>query len=247
MIVNCLFARNTPGTGGAGSTSPPGSGGAAGSGAIAISGVTGQLRLVNITCTANALGVPGSGMPTGAAAVATEIVAVGTPGQFSVRNAVLWEATSGTPLVAGPLDIGYSLCAGAVGIGNIGGAPLFVGAPNFEWRLAPHSPAIDAGDNTAVGVAGPDLAGRPRFVNDSGTPDTGVSGSAGGANVVDMGAYEFQGLCAGDFDGSGVLEVADIFAFLNAFLAGNPSADFNGGGLAQQDIFDFINAWFAGC
>jgi hypothetical protein len=50
-----------------------------------------------------------------------------------------------------------------------------------------------------------------------------------------------------DFDGVGGLTVQDIFAYLNAWFASDPRADFNGGGLAAQDIFDFLNAWFAGC
>jgi hypothetical protein len=41
--------------------------------------------------------------------------------------------------------------------------------------------------------------------------------------------------------------VQDIFDFLNAWFAGSPSADYNGGGLSVQDIFDYLNAWFAGC
>jgi hypothetical protein len=53
--------------------------------------------------------------------------------------------------------------------------------------------------------------------------------------------------CRADFNQNGTLEVQDIFDFLNAWFAGLPSADFNGGGLAVQDIFDFLNAWFAGC
>lgn len=54
-------------------------------------------------------------------------------------------------------------------------------------------------------------------------------------------------ICRADFNCSGTLEIQDIFDFLNAWFAGNPAADFNGGGLAVQDIFDFLNAWFAGC
>jgi hypothetical protein len=47
---------------------------------------------------------------------------------------------------------------------------------------------------------------------------------------------------------SGTLEVADIFAFLNAWFAGDPRADFDGeSGLQVADIFAFLNAWFAGC
>jgi hypothetical protein len=54
--------------------------------------------------------------------------------------------------------------------------------------------------------------------------------------------------CRADFDLSGTLEVADIFAFLNAWFAGDPRADFDGeSGLQVADIFAFLNAWFAGC
>jgi hypothetical protein len=55
-------------------------------------------------------------------------------------------------------------------------------------------------------------------------------------------------ICPADFDCSGGLAVADIFAFLNAWFAGSPSADFDGiDGLQIADIFTFLNAWFAGC
>ncbi|HMN41811.1 MAG TPA: GC-type dockerin domain-anchored protein, partial [Phycisphaerales bacterium] len=61
--------------------------------------------------------------------------------------------------------------------------------------------------------------------------------------------------CAADFNADCVLEVQDIFDFLNAWLAGDPAADFNQSGitnpppngLSVQDIFDFLNAWFVGC
>jgi hypothetical protein len=53
--------------------------------------------------------------------------------------------------------------------------------------------------------------------------------------------------CYANFDGLNGVQVADIFAFLNAWFAGDLSADINGGGLAVSDIFAFLNAWFAGC
>jgi hypothetical protein len=56
------------------------------------------------------------------------------------------------------------------------------------------------------------------------------------------------GLCAADFDCSGAATVADIFAFLSAWFAGDPRGNFNGtGGTNVQDIFDFLAAWFVGC
>ena len=66
--------------------------------------------------------------------------------------------------------------------------PLMVGVQAEDYQLLPTSPCIDAGDNTAVPVGViTDLLGASRFVDDPGTPDTGV----GTAPIVDMGAYEF--------------------------------------------------------
>ncbi len=54
--------------------------------------------------------------------------------------------------------------------------------------------------------------------------------------------------CAPDYDRNGTLAVADIFAFINGWFAGDPRADFDAsGGLAVADVFAFLNAWFAGC
>jgi hypothetical protein len=66
----------------------------------------------------------------------------------------------------------------------------------------------------------------------------------------------FQGRvsCPADFDASGSLAVADIFAYVNAWfdslaLGTTPSpADFDeDGSVTVQDLFAFLNAWFAGC
>jgi len=58
-----------------------------------------------------------------------------------------------------------------------------------DLRLQLGSPAIDAGDNSAVpaGIT-TDLARLPRFMDISGVPDTG----SGTPPIVDMGAYEAQ-------------------------------------------------------
>lgn len=53
--------------------------------------------------------------------------------------------------------------------------------------------------------------------------------------------------CVADVDGSGTVTVQDLFAYLNAWFAGDPQADLNDNGVDVQDIFDFLNAWFAGC
>jgi len=54
--------------------------------------------------------------------------------------------------------------------------------------------------------------------------------------------------CEPDIDGSGSVDVPDIFTFLSLWFAGNPAADFDGAnGLGVPDIFAFLSAWFAGC
>lgn len=54
--------------------------------------------------------------------------------------------------------------------------------------------------------------------------------------------------CLADFNGLGGVTIQDIFAFLNAWFAGDPATDVDAvGGLAIADIFFFLNAWFLGC
>jgi hypothetical protein len=53
--------------------------------------------------------------------------------------------------------------------------------------------------------------------------------------------------CRANFNNINGVEVQDLFAFLAAWFAGSPTADFNGGGIGVGDIFDFITAWFTGC
>jgi len=91
------------------------------------------------------------------------------------------------------------------GTGNIGNNPLFLDPDNDEpnkkdYHLLPNSLCIDAGDNTAVPADTSDLDGdgdtveptpwdidgRPRFIDDPCTADSGN----GTAPIVDMGAYE---------------------------------------------------------
>ena len=79
----------------------------------------------------------------------------------------------------------------------------------------------------------------------------------GSAGTKVTGGFESQGiawlkgpvcLCPADFDGSGVRDVADIFAFLSAWFANAPGSDFNSSGTRDvADIFAFLSAWFAGC
>ncbi|MBY0262707.1 MAG: hypothetical protein K2Q20_10210, partial [Phycisphaerales bacterium] len=78
-----------------------------------------------------------------------------------------------------------------------------------------------------------------------------VRGAAWGENV---GWINFDttstavSFCRADFDGSGVRDVADIFAFLSAWFSTDARADYDySGGVNVADIFVFLSIWFAGC
>ena len=95
------------------------------------------------------------------------------------------------------------------GPGILTGDPLFVdadgpddiaGTLDDDLRLSPGSPAIDAGDNIAI-TSTTDLAGNPRFYDDTGVADTG----RGAAPIIDLGAYERQ-------DNSIVIPIAGLIA-----------------------------------
>ncbi len=82
--------------------------------------------------------------------------------------------------------------------------PRFVNYGGLDLRLAAGSPCIDAADNDELpnGI-GVDLDGKPRYVDDPATPDTGN----GTAPIVDMGAYEFQAGGGESCTGSETLKV----------------------------------------
>ncbi|MBP7933742.1 MAG: hypothetical protein KA354_03755 [Phycisphaerae bacterium] len=75
------------------------------------------------------------------------------------------------------------------GEGSFGTDPLLRYDVPGDARLGQGSPCIDAGNN-AVAI-GPDLADRPRFIDDLFTPDTGT----GSSPIVDMGAHEYYPDC----------------------------------------------------
>ena len=95
---------------------------------------------------------------------------------------------------------------GEDGGGNIDADPSFIDAEHGNLRLGSNSPAIDAGDNSAVpaGIL-TDLDGNPRFVDIATIPDTGF----GDPPIVDMGAFEAQ-----SFDLAPAITSADNTTFM---------------------------------
>jgi hypothetical protein len=190
-------------------------------------------------------------------------------GSVALRNSVVWNnaapagaqlalgSTGGSP---GTLNVAHSIVEGGqagvliqgVGVlnwlaGNAASDPLFAGAGDFH--LLPGSPAIDAADNTGVppGVL-TDRDGGPRFVDDPATPNTGIPGGAGGAAIVDRGAYEFQDSCYADCNADGALTVADFGCFQTRFVLADPYADCNADGAhTVADFGCFQTRFVVGC
>ena len=138
----------------------------------------------------------------------------------TVTNCILWNNVPDPIAGSGTGTVTHSDVEGGwKGEGNISADPLFVD-PN--GRLAPDSPCIDAGDNTAVPEdITTDLDGNPRFVDDPDTPDCQQApGTCGDPPVVDMGAYEFQPPvppCPWDLTGDGVVNVLDLIDLVMSF------------------------------
>lgn len=137
---------------------------------------------------------------------------VQSAGGVTVTNCILWdnEGPGGVQnpnnQIGGTSSVSYCVVEGGLsGTGNVGGDPQFFNAAAGDYRLSSGSSAIDAGNNAAV-PAGVllDLGLQPRFVDDGATPDTG----SGSAPVVDIGAYEADGVqvvaayCFGDGSGT---------------------------------------------
>jgi hypothetical protein len=119
-----------------------------------------------------------------------------------ITNSILWQNTNGISLDDGSLRIRHSdLEGGAGGITITGDAwieweqsidtdPLFCSSGEHPFSLAETSPCIDSGTPDTTGLFLPpwDLAGNPRLWD----------GDGDGIAVIDMGAYEYNGVYVGE-------------------------------------------------
>ncbi|MBI4717085.1 MAG: S8 family serine peptidase, partial [Planctomycetes bacterium] len=220
-FVNCLFVGNHADghggavylpSGGARFTNCVFSGNSADGSGGALRHVTGNPQVFGCTIGDNLAQGAGGGIYSGdAAAVGGRESAI--PSFVEVVNSILWGNRAGGGSVGGQAgqfsadvpSFWYSCVEGPAadlgGEGNIQADPFFVdplgsdgqiGTPDDDLRLAPGSPAIDAGINDVVDGTVPDLAGQERvqFCR------------------VDMGAYEAPTFA--DCDGSGSADACDV-------------------------------------
>jgi hypothetical protein len=265
VLINCLIADNTTGNGGEGGECPPKPGGDGGSGAgLFIAG--GSARLINCTVAGNVAGVLGTG-PAGAGrhGQGGGIHAAGAA--VTIHNSILWSnvapdatgreaqmVSSGQPSVANSCIMG--MAHGFDPQGNFGIEPRFAGAEGGDYRILANSPCIDAGDSkrTPAWVT-TDLAGSARFALDTGSVNIGIPAPGNGGHIVDIGAYEFQGVscyanCNGS-EGPSPLNVDDFTCFINRFAAGDPRANCDESTappvLNIDDFLCFMERFSAGC
>ncbi len=101
-------------------------------------------------------------------------------GGSRIVNSIIWNTGAGQVVTDSPdLSITYSLVSGGYpGEGNIDADPLFVDLGNYNFKLQPTSPAVDAGTANIPDLPETDYTGKRR-----------VMGSA-----PDMGAYELSQL-----------------------------------------------------
>jgi hypothetical protein len=124
--------------------------------------------------------------------------------------------------------------------------PMFVDPANGDYSLSSGSPAIDAGDNLALPPEiGFDFANQPRYVNLPGVADTGTGSSpVVGRGPIDLGAFEHQYACPGDYDGNLQVDVEDFFFLLQHWGDLNPQGDIDGDGNTDvTDFFTLLQHW----
>ncbi len=159
----------------------------------------------------------------------------------TIANCIIWnnENNAGNQNPANQVtqsaNVTYSIVQGGMtGTGNVAGDPAFVDAMNGDFSLSLASAGIDAGNNASMPVGFVlDLAGNPRFVDESSVPDTGN----GTSPIIDMGALEVQsagGIGMGDTNCVPVPNSTGVSAVLTA--TGSLSLAANDLNLAVGDL-----------
>ncbi len=171
-------------------------------------------------------------------------LSVSASGTLDVRNLIVdqYNATPGV-MMSGD-DPMFVDALGADGI---------VGTTDDDLTLMSGSPAIDAGDNTALPSDAFDLDDDADTAEAIPFDLAGNGRVSGGSGVVDLGAYEVQSgaePCVGDTNGDNVVNFADLNAVLSAFgqTGMGLAADVNGDGTVNfGDLNTVLSAFGDEC
>lgn len=108
------------------------------------------------------------------------------------------------------------------------------------WPITIAAAATDDGQHTWVVPNYSTRTARLRIVARDADGRTGAD-----ATPAD---FTIAGTCRADFNNSLTITVQDIFDYLAAYFAADPSADFDeSGAVTLQDLFDFLAAYFTSC
>ncbi|MCA9293413.1 MAG: right-handed parallel beta-helix repeat-containing protein [Phycisphaerales bacterium] len=149
------------------------------------------------------------------------------PGSVTIDNSIIWGNSMNTNIIPAPMMavmhnniIQQAYTGGAGSFDNQIVDPMFVDALGGDYRLAPGSPAIDAG-NTSLGLGSyVDFDGNPRAADDPNTTDTGLSYDG---PVIDVGCFEVQPpACPIDTNGDNMIDLDDLQNLLFSFGASCP-------------------------
>ena len=177
-------------------------------------------------------------------------IATGSPHAFRWRSADSTMQNLGT-LSGSPTGYSYGRAISNDGWAVLGQSDSALGDCAFIWT--PTLGMVDLNDYLAA--RGTNLAGW-RITDCRGISADGTTLVGSGLFNGEQRAFVVQRLspitatpaCVADFNHNGATTADDIFAFLEAWFAGLPTADVNHSGAADvSDIFAFLALWFAGC
>lgn len=257
LMANCLFSGNTT------------SSGVSRGGACSVAGAPATVSFRNCTFSNNHSGGEGGGVATSAGPV--DLTNCILWGNTAAAGGSLYDQQARVVTAGAGITVNYSTIQGAAGADgqnplfvNAVGADGIVGTSDDDCRLQAGSPSIDAGNEYLMAYDVPDLDndgntneytpidldGKPRFVDDPATPNTG----AGILPMSDRGAYEFQPPCnlAGDLNGDKKVDLSDLATLLGNYGltsgATHAQGDLTGDGAVNlNDLAQLLSQYGATC
>jgi FG-GAP repeat protein len=133
---------------------------------------------------------------------------------------------------------------------SISGQVVAVGCTTGKAFVHYYDPQSGQWDQIAYRTGGPAFGEVVSVRNDTVIISDSFDSNINGPNAGALHAYILADncRCRPDLTDDGVLDFFDVQAFLGAFAAGDPAADFNGDGLLDFfDVLEFLSLYSAGC